>query len=218
MKKKHWAFSGLDGAGKTTQIELFLKCFNSMKKPVRRIWLRIGYTPLLDWLRARVRQFRPAMLPPPGQSAERKEKFKSTRLRKVWLVLAMFDLFFYLAVYVRILKLLGYNIVSDRWLDDSNLDLDINFPCECPSNWLLWRVIKRLCPKPAKHFVFIIPVEESMRRSKQKKEPFPDSEAVLIRRLEDYEKMAKDKNKIKIDGTESLDAIQKKIYQYVDIL
>ncbi|MDF1795439.1 MAG: hypothetical protein P1U63_02760 [Coxiellaceae bacterium] len=38
-----------------------------------------------------------------------------------------------------------------------------------------------------------------------------------MRRLDDYEKIAKDKNKIKIDGTEPLGAVQKKIYQYADI-
>ena len=39
---------------------------------------------------------------------------------------------------------------------------------------------------PEKHFLLIIPVEESLRRSKEKQEPFPDSYDILKKRLKFY--------------------------------
>jgi thymidylate kinase len=129
----------------------------------------------------------------------------------------MLDLLFYLGVWVRLLRALCYNVVADRWLDDSELDLQLNFPKDNPETWLLWRVVKFLVPKPNVHFLFLVPVEESLRRSREKKEPFPDSEATLHQRLAAYTRHVAQKHVKKMDGLATREALQTEVQRHCRI-
>jgi thymidylate kinase len=215
MKGALWAFSGLDGAGKTTQITLLTTALAQRKIRVRRVWARVGYTPTLDWLRAIIRRARPNLLPPPGPSVARDKQMNSTRLRRIWLVVSMLDLLFYLGVWVRLLRMLGYQVVADRWVEDSELDLRLNFSYDAPETWWLWRFVKFLLPKPTVHFLFLIPVEESMRRSREKEEPFPDDAVILKRRLDNYSEHLVKQNIVKMDGLQTRDALHARILQKI---
>ena len=64
-----------------------------------------------------------------------------------------------------------------------------------------------MTPEPNHAFMLLIPVEESMRRSQLKNEPFPDSEESLMERLAHYQSVS-DRRCIKaIDCTRSIDDI-----------
>ena len=215
MRGGLWAFSGLDGAGKTTQIELLSTALAQRKKRVRRVWIRVGYTPTLDWLRALIRRMRPNLLPPPGPSSARDKQMNSARLRRIWLVVAMLDLLVYLGVWVRLLRMLGFQVVADRWIEDSELDLRLNFSHDAPETWCLWRFVKFLLPKPTVHFLFLIPVEESIRRSREKKEPFPDGEVTLKRRLAYYSEHLVETHVIKMDGVQTRDVLHARVLQKI---
>lgn len=184
--RKLWAFSGIDGAGKTTQIEMLIERLRREGRPVRRIWARGGYTPLFEFAKGLLRRTSSRALPKPGRSKARTQQFRRPLIRKVWLLISIFDLFLYYGVYVRWLRLTGRIVVSDRWVMDTELDFELNFAEEHVPRWLSWRLLKAFMPRPAEHFVFLIPVEESLRRSEEKNEPFPDDAEVLAKRLAFY--------------------------------
>ena len=196
-----WVFSGLDGAGKSTQIDVLLAELNARRARVRRVWARGGYTPLFDLLKAVARRLNPRSLPAPGRSAERTKKFSSPKVRRIWLAVAMLDLFLYYGIWVRALRWAGFTVVADRWVEDTALDFLLNFPEEDTDGWLLWRALRRVLPTPDVHFVFVIPVAESLRRSVLKNEPFPDDQEVLTRRLNYYEDLVRTRSLRRMDGT-----------------
>lgn len=195
-----WAFSGLDGAGKSTQIELLQRGLAVRKISARRVWARGGYTPLFDWGKAMVRRASPRAIPRAGHSAERTQRFRSPLVRTVWLTIAMLDLLAYYGVWVRWLQWSGRTVLADRWLEDTELDFDLTFPETKPTRWWLWRAVKCLVPRPAAHFLFLIPVDVSLQRSREKQEPFPDSEETLRRRLAAYEAILGREGRISLDG------------------
>jgi thymidylate kinase len=63
--------------------------------------------------------------------------------------------------------------------------------------------------------MLLIPVEESLRRSKLKDEPFPDSAEVLSQRLAFYEKFSAAGYGIVIDCMHSIDEISNQIVSIV---
>jgi dTMP kinase len=71
------------------------------------------------------------------------------------------------------------------------LDFQLNFPEKNVERWFLFRVLKQIASKPSKAFMLLIPVEESLTRSRLKAEPFPDSRETLEQRLGHYNLISK---------------------------
>jgi len=120
-------------------------------------------------------------------------------VRKTWLFLAIIDLILVYGVYVRFCKIIGRVVLADRYLWDTWIDFRLNFPQESTDRWFVWRLLLKLTPKPDSAFLLVVPVEDSLLRSKQKNEPFPDSEEVLRSRLCAYETLASSIEWHKID-------------------
>ena len=57
MTAKIVAFSGIDGCGKSTQIELLVKLYESRGEKYKMIWSRPGSTPFILVLKALSRFF-----------------------------------------------------------------------------------------------------------------------------------------------------------------
>ena len=71
--------------------------------------------------------------------------------------------------------------------------------------------------KPKKHFVLTISIEESIKRSKLKNEPFPDSIDVLKKRLNQYIKFISNNSSIvHVDGSKSIDSVNKIILEEIN--
>lgn len=205
------AFSGLDGAGKSTQLDLLEQALRARGRKVRRFWARGGYTPIFSGAKSLLRRLRPGALPAPGNSAQRQRQMGSARVRRVWLILAMLDLFLCYALWLRIWRLLGYSVLCDRYLEDTALDFRRNFPQEKTEKWWLWRALSRATPQPNAAFLLLIPVEESLRRSVLKNEPFPDTAETLAWRLQAYESLAENGGWRKLDGGAPRDTVQQQI-------
>lgn len=180
-------FSGLDGAGKSTQIALLTDYLvKDGRKPVY-IWTRGGYTTLLQGLKTLSRRFLSRRLPPSGNSPQRSESFSKWWVRRLWLSSALLDLLWVYGVQIRWHRYRGRLVLCDRYLWDTAIDFRLNFPQEELDHYWLWRLLGRISPQPDASFLMLLTVEESVRRSKIKGEPFPDSPDVLRQRLTHYQ-------------------------------
>jgi thymidylate kinase len=204
-------FSGTDGAGKSTQIAALANVLADSGMHTIKFWARGGYTPLFSSIKSLIRRFRPSTLPKPGRSVERSQRFHSTRVRRVWLVLAILDLFLCYSVWLRLRLLAGNVILCDRYIVDTLLDFRRNYPQENVAGWLCWRILERTAPTPDHQFLLIVPPVESLRRSALKNEPFPDDAETLEWRYERYQELAKLGQWFVLDGLKSFRSVHEQI-------
>jgi dTMP kinase len=183
-------FSGLDGAGKSTQIGKLTDFYAGRSQKTYEFWSRGGYTPGFQLIKDCLKKLFKNRLPESGKSKERDSSFDNAAIRKAWLIFAIIDLIFYYSVYLRIKLWCGYNIICDRFILDTKIDFAIAYPNDKFENWLLWKILLLCSIKPNTHFLLLISVEESMKRSLLKFEPFPDSSEALEQRLSYYETYA----------------------------
>jgi thymidylate kinase len=200
-------FSGLDGAGKSTQIEWLKNDLQQRGYVTRTVWARGGYTPGIEGLKRLARRLLRRKLPPSGHSAQRSQTFGKSWVRWLWLSLAILDLIWVYSAQLRWWKWRGQAVICDRYVWDTLIDFRLNFPHEGVERWLLWRLLIRSAPKPDAAFVMLIPVEESLRRSDLKGEPFRDSADVLSRRLQQYQLLLPSNKWDMLNGNEPVEAL-----------
>lgn len=179
-------FSGLDGAGKSTQIMLLIEWFEANDRRAVCLWARGGYTPGFELLKRGLRYVMKRGLPPPGKSSMRQKQLARPTIARIWLSAAIIDLTFYWGIYLRWQRWRGRVVICDRYLDDTRLDFLWNFPNVAFEQFILWRILEWAVPKPDAAFVLLVPVRESLRRSLAKSEPFPDDQDALTWRLASY--------------------------------
>ena len=100
-------FSGLDGAGKSTQINLLRAVYT--KKGITSIifWSRGGYSPGMILLKSLfIKKKRKLDKCDNSVITNQKKKFSNTFIRKIWLFLSILDLIYFYGVYIRIKELL----------------------------------------------------------------------------------------------------------------
>jgi len=211
------SISGLDGAGKSTQIEMLSKRLIENHMATKIIWARGGYTPIFEKLKKLIRRIGRNKLAPPGPSVKRKEQLDNPFVQKVWLIVAIFDLILIWGVYARFLSLLGVVVICDRYINDTLLDFRRNFPKSDIENTIYWYFLSFIAPKPDSAFLLWVPVDVSEERSRLKREPFPDSRETLIWRLEMYQdKVIFPEAEYKLlDGRSSLKDIADEIFVHV---
>ena len=204
-------FSGMDGAGKTTQINKLISNIENNNKDVSYIWARGGYTPGFELIKKIIRKVFGKSVPEAGHSIARKKIISRPYVSWVWLNIAMFDMAILYGVIIRLKLLFGYTVICDRYIDDTALDFKLNFPHMKFENMFLWKLLNFIAPSPDKSFLFLIPVEVSMQRSQQKNEPFPDSKEILKIRLNSYNDnnlFCQDKYFV-VDGTKNIEEVER---------
>ncbi|MCA9230511.1 MAG: hypothetical protein KDA57_07660 [Planctomycetales bacterium] len=192
--------SGIDCAGKGTQIDLLLQHFSELGIPSVTMWHRPGYSDFLIRLKDRVRKLKPGSLPSGPESKERTKAFTKKRVQYSWTLMALFDTLVAYACRVRKLERSGKVVICDRYLIDSFLDLELRFPQLKVEKWAVSRMIKRLCPKPDAEFLLMIEWDEMLRRMEIKQEPFPDSVDIRRQRFDRYLELSKCPQIIPING------------------
>jgi thymidylate kinase len=211
-------FSGVDCSGKSTQINILKDRVAQKKLSVYSIWSRGGYTARFEKIKKVLRFILGKKSIPSGRSKKRDKVMSNPRIVRLWLIIAMFDLFFLYAITLRFKSFNGNVVICDRYLGDTFIDFSLNFPSINFEKMWLWKLLLVSLPKPDVGFLFTLPAEESISRSKLKNEPFPDSKEVLEYRLKMYEAsmLFNGENWSKINGLDSINlsakTIEKKVF------
>ena len=210
-------FCGADGAGKSAQIEAIDFALREKNITPTRVWARGGYTPLFLAVKRAARMLACGRLPKAGKHGQRTRILQDKGVSRMWLSIAILDLIAFWGVWVRIKQLYGGLVICDRYIDDTRLDFRRNFPAiEFEKMWL-WSLLEHVVPIPNIAFLLWVPVDVSLRRSKQKNEPFPDDEATLSWRLEAYldNFLFPTARYVRLDGRRSMSELSEEIIDRV---
>lgn len=218
MRGKLIVFSGLDGAGKSTQIEFLIDYLRNRGQLPKCIWTRGGYTTLFNGLKNLLRKLMGGHIPPPGHSEKREQVMRSKRVQKFWLIIALLDLLRVYAFQIRFWLWSGKIIICDRYLADTFIDFKINFKNQAIERWFLYKLVLWASPRPDVSFLMLIPVEEAIKRSGRKDEPFPDSPEILNKRLSMYQELLNDENWNILNGLKCREELTFEIRQIIDNL
>jgi thymidylate kinase len=215
------SFSGLDGSGKSTQIDKLHDQLNQNGISVTILWARGGYTPFFHFLKKMFRiTLKSQTLKKESTLKKSQTKAMSNRyIAKLWLNIAISDLILYWAIYLRILRMMGKFVICDRFLDDTRLDFRRKFPSIPFEKMFLWRLLELVSPLPDVSILLWVPVDESRKRSLIKCEPFPDDVETLSWRLSSYldEMIFPSEKYIILDGREDVNILAKRIAKSVTI-
>lgn len=160
------SFSGIDSAGKTTQIDLLMKYCEEHRIKAKKVWSKARGTPGVLALKELLRRDK-------GLSAEekaeyRKEVFQNPKKEKMLYIASMLDLCWYWGIYYRILGMTNRYLVCDRYLWDTYVEINCDFAGVNIERSILWKLVRTLAPKPTVSFVFVVPAEVSLTRDRQK--------------------------------------------------
>ena len=210
------AISGIDCAGKSTQIERLADALSARGHRPAHLWYRPGYSPVLDGTRALVRRLRPGMLPSPGDRTAHARAFERPAVRRAWITMAVTDTVAQYGVRLRALRLAGRTVICDRYIDDAMLDLQLRFPEAAGEGSLLERAVRLACPAADHSFLLWLPRQEMLRRMAMKNEPFPDPPERRDERFRAYEVLASSGRFEVVDATRSIDEVHADIVARID--
>lgn len=178
------SFSGIDSAGKTTQIDLLTEYCQKNKISVKKVWSKARGTPGVLLLKELVR--RDKKMAPEEKKEYRKNVFQSPKKQKLLYIASMLDLCWYWGIYYRILGGFTKFLICDRYLWDTYAEIQQDFPAIDIDCSKLWKLVKWVTPKPKVSFVFIIPPEVSLSRDRQKNAAGIDDIAIKEKKIETY--------------------------------
>ena len=189
------AFSGVDCAGKSTQIEFLRQYFISQGMTCTVFWYRPGYSAEIQRLKGLVRPLftrsgaRKSDESQANHGPASPEAGKARVPAPVWLVAAIMDAVGQYALKLRWLEKRYDVVICDRYVHDACLDLAFKFPGFAWSETVL-RTISVLFPKPLVSLLLWLPYDEMLARVEAKNEPFPDPPRIRRMRWRAYDLLA----------------------------
>ena len=208
-------FSGIDCAGKSTQIEQLEQYLVSQGLRIRKMWYRPGYSPEMERLKAlycRLRGVQRAQkrVSVPGGGAS------SLSLKNAaWLASAALDMAAQWGAKLRYWEKQCDVVICDRYIDDALYDFRFRFP-GIPCFGLAFDVFRLAFPRPELSFLMMISHQEMLERMAQKQEPFPDPPEIRDKRYEVYRQLADTGRYTIIDAGHSVDEVFAEIVQHVE--
>lgn len=160
------SFSGIDSAGKTTQIQMLLEACKEKGIHTKQVWSKARGTPGVLWLKELVRKDK--HMDSQGKTEYRNEVFKNPKKQRLLYIASMLDLCWYWGIYYRILGAKYRYLICDRYLWDTYVEISQDFSSVSIDNSFLWKIVRSIAPKPKVSFVFVIPAEVSLERDRQK--------------------------------------------------
>ncbi len=167
------SFSGIDGAGKTTQITRLEAYCTQHNICYTKKWSKARGTPGIMFLKNLVR--RDKKMDTEAKLEYREQVYKNGWKRKVLLTASLLDLCWYWGIYFRILRRKCPLLILDRYIWDTYVEVSTEFGIENLKDRLLWKLVKAVAMKPDKGIILTIPAEESLRRDMLKGEITTDS-------------------------------------------
>jgi len=210
------SLSGIDSAGKSTQIALLKRYCDEHGITNGAKWSKARATPCVEFIKRLVR--RDKKMTHEEKLHNREEIFASSKKKKLLLFASLFELCFYWGVYFRILKTRYKCLILDRYLWDSYAEIRTDFYGIDFQKWLLWKLLVRIALKPDSSILLTVPLEVSLSRDIEKTDMTVDNPALIdsIERKTEkintyYELMNESRWGCVIDGTKSIDDVHKEI-------
>lgn len=198
------SLSGIDCAGKSTQIALLQKHFSN--KNIKIIWSRGGYTPGIAFIKDLLRN---KNLKTNEEIAKNSEKInKNSFIRYIIFQLSLVDLLIYYSIVLRLYEFFGKKLICDRYIWDTYIDFLLKYPDYNFEDYIFWKLTLFFMLKPEISFILTIPAEESMRRSDLKEEPFPENIETRKKRINLYvTEINKNRWNYVVDASKSIELV-----------
>lgn len=162
------SFSGIDGAGKTTQINNLVEYCSANNIQCLKKWSKARGTPGVEFIKSLVR--RDKKMNQTEKLQHRDKVFRTGWKRKALLTASLIDLCFYWGIYFRWLKRKYDVLILDRYIWDTYVEVTTEFGKSSLQHSLLWKIVKTVALKPNYSLLLVIPPEESLKRDLQKGE------------------------------------------------
>lgn len=204
------SFSGIDGAGKTTQINNLVEYCSVHNIKCLKKWSKARGTPGVELLKSLVR--RDKKMNQTEKLQYREEVFRTGWKKRVLLIASLIDLCFYWGIYFRWLKHRNDVLILDRYVWDTYVEVTTEFGKNSLQHSLLWEIVKKVALKPDYSLLLVIPPEESLRRDLLKGEITTDELDFKKEKVDLYMKLVEQNRwDTIIDATNSIEDTFKQI-------
>lgn len=210
------SFSGIDSAGKTTQIDLLCDYCIRHNIKIRKVWSKARGTPGVLLLKEIFRQDK--KLNAKAKAEYRKNFFKNPIKEKLLYIASMIDLCWYWGIYFRILNVFNEFLICDRYLWDTYVEIIYEFQGIDINKSKLWKLVKYMAPIPKVSFVFIVPAEISLLRDIEKNAAGIETVQIKREKINKYLECINKKCWTNImDGTKSIMELHKELINVLEM-
>lgn len=206
------SFSGIDSSGKSTQIEFLYNYYIKRNIKVRKIWGKARGTPGVIFVKKLIRKDKNMSIQ--EKLDYRNQILKSTKNKKILILISILDLCWYFGIYYRILNVFNKILICDRYIWDTYIELKSEFQDIDIDKWIIWKFVILISPKPKESLVFIIPAEESIKRDIQKNDLIVDDLELKNRKISLYMELIKQgKWTTVLNGLKSIEEIHNNVLE-----